>query len=91
MQSLEISSSLGEVRVSTREKPSSWEFIGAIGSRWEARGLTGFRWISLDYRWIDVGFLEISSSWVRFEFLRESSQVRGNSLEPLDLVGKHED
>ena len=82
---------MGEILISTREQPSSWEFIGAIGSRWEARGLTGFRWISLDYRWIDVGFPETSSSWVKFEFLRERSQVRGNSLELLDLVGLHKD
>jgi hypothetical protein len=68
--------------------------VGILWSRRISLGNARIRWISLDpldYRWIDVGFPEISSSWVKFEFLRESSQVRGNSLEPLDLVGKHED
>jgi hypothetical protein len=132
VQSLEVSSSLGEVRISTREEPSSWEFFGVVESRWVTRGFTGFHWIrwiiagltsefrksqvrgrnsnfyargakfvgihwshwissgnarirwisldSLDYRWIYVGFPETSSSWAKFEFLRERSQGRGNLL-----------
>ena len=64
--------------------------MGILWSRRISLGNARIHWISLDsldYRWIDVGIPEISSSWVKFEFLRERSQVSGNSLEPLDPVG----